>query len=111
MRLHSSSSAKDGSSTWNPPQRGQRGQMSLRSSRSSSTPFLAAFVTDGLDECTYLDNSSTSVKKFLHDVTNAVVGTNAQVLFVSRAEPKIQHALIEDAPESFAEYKIMPEDV
>ncbi|KAF6515082.1 hypothetical protein HZS61_004988 [Fusarium oxysporum f. sp. conglutinans] len=70
-----------------------------------------AFVADGLDECTYLDNSSTSVKKFLHDVTNAVVGTNARVLFVSRAEPKIQHALIEDAPESFAEYKIMPEDV
>ncbi|TVY62450.1 hypothetical protein Focb16_v004096 [Fusarium oxysporum f. sp. cubense] len=70
-----------------------------------------AFVADGLDECTYLDNSSTSVKKFLHDVTNAVVGMNARVLFVSRAEPKIQLALIEDAPESFAEYKIMPEDV
>ncbi|KAH7163707.1 hypothetical protein DER46DRAFT_604910 [Fusarium sp. MPI-SDFR-AT-0072] len=69
------------------------------------------FVADGLDECTYLDNSSISVKKFLHDVTNAVVGTNARVLFVSRDEPEIRHALIEDAPESFTEYKIMPEDV
>ncbi|EGU82010.1 hypothetical protein FOXB_07476, partial [Fusarium oxysporum f. sp. conglutinans Fo5176] len=69
------------------------------------------FVADGLDECTYLDNSSASVKKFLHDVTNAVVGTNARVLFVSRDEPEIRYALIEDAPESFTEYKIMPEDV
>ncbi|KAF9771309.1 hypothetical protein IL306_011056, partial [Fusarium sp. DS 682] len=69
------------------------------------------FVADGLDECTYLDNNSTSVKKFLHDVTNAVVGTNARVLFVSRDEPEIRHALIEDAPKSFTEYKIMPEDV
>ncbi|WZH50315.1 uncharacterized protein QYS62_011559 [Fusarium acuminatum] len=69
------------------------------------------FVADGLDECTYLDNSNTSVKKFLHDVTNAVVGTNARVLFVSRDEPEIRYALIEDAPESFTEYKITPEDV
>ncbi|KAF5669918.1 ankyrin repeat domain-containing protein [Fusarium denticulatum] len=69
------------------------------------------FVADGLDECTYLDNSSASVKKFLHDVTNAVVGTHARVLFVSRDEPEIRQALIEDAPESFDEYKIMPEDV
>ncbi|KAF9770055.1 hypothetical protein IL306_012442 [Fusarium sp. DS 682] len=69
------------------------------------------FIADGLDECTYLDNSSTSVKKFLHDVTNAVVGTNTRILFVSRDELEIRHALIEDAPESFTEYKIMPEDV
>ncbi|SPJ91045.1 related to ankyrin [Fusarium torulosum] len=69
------------------------------------------FVADGLDECTYLDNSNTSAKKFLHDVTNAVVGTHARVLFVSRDEPEIRQALIKDAPESFAEYKIMPEDV
>ncbi|KAM6517223.1 hypothetical protein FSOLCH5_008186 [Fusarium solani] len=41
----------------------------------------------------------------------AVAGTNARVLFVSRNEPKIRHALIEDTRESFAEYKIMPEDV
>ncbi|SCO54287.1 uncharacterized protein FFNC_15440 [Fusarium fujikuroi] len=68
-------------------------------------------VADGLDECTYLDNNSTSVKKFLHDVTSAVVGTNARVLLVSRDEPEIRHALMEDAPKSFAEYKIMPEDV
>ncbi|KAM6513853.1 hypothetical protein FALCPG4_015060 [Fusarium falciforme] len=68
-------------------------------------------VADGLDECTYLDNSSTSVAKFLHDVTDAVAGTNARVLFVSRDEPEIRHALIDDARESFAEYKIMPEDV
>ncbi|KLP05969.1 Uncharacterized protein LW94_10021 [Fusarium fujikuroi] len=69
------------------------------------------FVADGLDECTYLDNSSTSVKKFLHDVTSAVVGTTARVLFVSRDEPEIRHALMGDAPKRFAECKIMPEDV
>ncbi|KAJ0129514.1 Uncharacterized protein HZ326_27383 [Fusarium oxysporum f. sp. albedinis] len=69
------------------------------------------FIADGLDECAYLDNSSASVKKFIHDVTNAVVGTHARVLFVSRDEPEIRQALIEDAPESFAEYKIMPGDV
>ncbi|EXL60700.1 hypothetical protein FOCG_03523 [Fusarium oxysporum f. sp. radicis-lycopersici 26381] len=69
------------------------------------------FVADGLDECNYLDNSSALVKKFLHDVTNAVVGTHARVLFVSRDEPEIRQALIKDAPKSFAEYKIMPEDV
>jgi ankyrin repeat protein len=68
-------------------------------------------VADGLDECTYLDNSSTSVKKFLHDITNAVVGTNTRLFFVSRNEPEIRHALIEDAPKSFTEYKITPEDV
>ncbi|KAM6517781.1 hypothetical protein FSOLCH5_006549 [Fusarium solani] len=69
------------------------------------------FVADGVDECAHLDNSSTSVAKFLHDVTDAVAGTNARVLFVSRNEPKIRHVLIDDARESFAEYKIMPEDV
>ncbi|KAH7111737.1 hypothetical protein B0J13DRAFT_682076 [Dactylonectria estremocensis] len=69
------------------------------------------FVADGLDECTHLDNSSTSVAKFLHDVTDAIAETNARVLFVSRDEPEIRHALIDDARESFAEYEIMPEDV
>ena len=69
------------------------------------------FVADGLDECTYLNNSNTSVKKFLHDVTKAVVGTRAGVLFVSRDEPEIRQALIKDAPECFPEYKIMPKEV
>ncbi|KAI8689143.1 hypothetical protein NCS55_00170400 [Fusarium keratoplasticum] len=68
-------------------------------------------VADGLDECAHLDNSSTSVAKFLHDVRDAVAGTNARVLVVSRDEPEIRHALIDDARESFAEYKIIPEDV
>ncbi|KAM0416002.1 hypothetical protein ACHAPT_013029 [Fusarium lateritium] len=36
---------------------------------------------------------------------------SARVLLVSRDEPEIRHALIDDARESFAEYKIMPEDV
>ncbi|KAI8653627.1 hypothetical protein NCS56_01317100 [Fusarium sp. Ph1] len=69
------------------------------------------FVADGLDECTRLNNSSISVAKFLHDVTDAVAGTNTRVLFVSRDEPEIRHILIDDAHESFAEYKITPEDV
>ncbi|KAM0269258.1 hypothetical protein ACHAQH_009791 [Verticillium albo-atrum] len=69
------------------------------------------FVADGLDECTYLDNSSTSVAKFLHDVTDAVAGTITQVLLVSRDEPEIRNTLIDDAHESFAEYKIIPKDV
>ncbi|OAQ89061.1 ankyrin repeat domain-containing protein 52 [Purpureocillium lilacinum] len=69
------------------------------------------FVADGLDECAYLDNSSTSVAKFVHDVTQAVAGTNARILFVSRDEHKIRRALVVDARESFAEYRILPEDV
>ncbi|KAJ4190509.1 hypothetical protein NW767_011337 [Fusarium falciforme] len=69
------------------------------------------FVADGLDECAHLDNSSTSVAKFLHDVTDAVAGTDTRVLLVSRDEPEIRHALIDDARENFTEYKIMPEDV
>ncbi|KAH7114780.1 hypothetical protein B0J13DRAFT_239004 [Dactylonectria estremocensis] len=51
------------------------------------------FVVDGLDECTYLDNSSTSVTRFLRTVTDTVVGTNTRVLVVSRAEPEIRQAL------------------
>jgi len=41
------------------------------------------FVADGLDECAYLGNSSTSVAKFVHDITDAVAGTNVRSLFVS----------------------------
>ncbi|KAI8710938.1 hypothetical protein NCS52_01522700 [Fusarium sp. LHS14.1] len=69
------------------------------------------FVVDGLDECACLDNSSTSVAKFLHDITDAVAGTDTRVLLVSRDEPSIRRALVDVARESFAEYKIMPEDV
>ncbi|KAK4074658.1 hypothetical protein Purlil1_12897 [Purpureocillium lilacinum] len=32
------------------------------------------FVADGLDECAYSDNSSTSVAKFVHDVTMRLLG-------------------------------------
>ncbi|KAH6870947.1 hypothetical protein B0T10DRAFT_466948 [Thelonectria olida] len=69
------------------------------------------FVVDGLDECTYLDNTNTSVSRFLHTVTDAVVGTNTRVLVVSRAEPEIRHALTDDTPSSFAEYEISPDDI
>ncbi|KAH7110518.1 hypothetical protein B0J13DRAFT_591130 [Dactylonectria estremocensis] len=69
------------------------------------------FVVDGLDECTYLDNSNTSVPRFLHTVTDAVVGTNTRVLVVSRAEPQIRHALTDVTLKSFAEYEILPNDV
>jgi hypothetical protein len=58
-----------------------------------------------------VNNTNTSVAKFLHDVTNAVAGTNARLLVVSRDEPEIRRALINDARESFVEYRIMPEDV
>ncbi|KAH6985401.1 prion-inhibition and propagation-domain-containing protein, partial [Ilyonectria destructans] len=69
------------------------------------------FIVDGLDECTYLDDRSTSVTKFIETVKKAVVGTNTRVLVVSRAEPEIRTALTDDTPESFAEYKIAPDDV
>ncbi|KAH7123413.1 hypothetical protein B0J13DRAFT_599129 [Dactylonectria estremocensis] len=69
------------------------------------------FVVDGLDECTYLDDRSTSVTKFIETVKKAVVGTNTRVLVVSRAEPEIRTALTDDTPESFAEYEIAPDDV
>ncbi|KAH7146860.1 hypothetical protein B0J13DRAFT_318107 [Dactylonectria estremocensis] len=69
------------------------------------------FVVDGLDECTYLDNSNTSVTRFLYTITDAVVGTNTRVLVVSRAEPEIRHAVTDDALKSFAEYEISLDDV
>ncbi|KAF9772743.1 hypothetical protein IL306_009536 [Fusarium sp. DS 682] len=69
------------------------------------------FVADGLDECTCPNNSRTSVARFLHDVIDAIAGTETRVLFVSRDEPEIRHALVDDAKESFTEYKIVPEDV
>ncbi|KAH8756773.1 hypothetical protein F5883DRAFT_385939, partial [Diaporthe sp. PMI_573] len=69
------------------------------------------FVVDGLDECTYLDNSNMSVTRFLHTVTDAVVGTNTRVLVVSRAEPEIRHAFTDDALMNFAEYEISLDDV
>ncbi|KAJ0132111.1 hypothetical protein HZ326_24798 [Fusarium oxysporum f. sp. albedinis] len=69
------------------------------------------FVADGLDECTSLNNTNNSAAKFLHDVANAVAGTNARLLVVSRDEPEIRYALINDTRESFVEYRIMPEDV
>ncbi|KAH6959932.1 prion-inhibition and propagation-domain-containing protein [Ilyonectria sp. MPI-CAGE-AT-0026] len=48
------------------------------------------FVADGLDECTYLDNSSTSVAKLLYTILQAFT---------------------DDARESFAKYKISPDGV
>ncbi|KAM5349987.1 hypothetical protein ACJ41O_006492 [Fusarium nematophilum] len=69
------------------------------------------FVVDGLDECTYLDDSNTSVSRFLHTVTDAVVGTNTRVLVVSRAEPEIRHTFTDDALKGFAEYEISLDDV
>ncbi|KAH6971241.1 hypothetical protein BKA56DRAFT_622016 [Ilyonectria sp. MPI-CAGE-AT-0026] len=64
-----------------------------------------------LDKCTYLDNSSTSVAKFLHDVIDAVAGTDTRVLLVSCDEPEIRHALTHNVRESFTEYKITHDDV
>ncbi|KAL6406010.1 hypothetical protein AUP68_10568 [Ilyonectria robusta] len=69
------------------------------------------FIVDGLDECTYLDDRSTSVTKFIETIKKAVVGTNTRVLVVSRAEPAIRTALTDDISESFAEYEIAPDDV
>ncbi|KAK2924446.1 P-loop containing nucleoside triphosphate hydrolase [Fusarium oxysporum f. sp. vasinfectum] len=69
------------------------------------------FVADGLDECTSLNNTNNSTAKFLHDVANAIAGTNARLLVLSRDEPEIRYALINDMRESFVEYRIMPKDV
>ncbi|KAK7402477.1 hypothetical protein QQX98_011778 [Neonectria punicea] len=62
-------------------------------------------------ECTHLDNSNTSVTRFLHTVTDAVVRTNTHVLLVSRAKPKIRHVITDDTLKSFAEYEISPDDI
>ncbi|KAK2668008.1 P-loop containing nucleoside triphosphate hydrolase [Fusarium oxysporum f. sp. vasinfectum] len=69
------------------------------------------FVADSLDECTSLNNTNNSTAKFLHDVANAIAGTNARLLVLSRDEPEIRYALINDMRESFVEYRIMPKDV
>ncbi|KAF5007164.1 hypothetical protein FDECE_6474 [Fusarium decemcellulare] len=75
------------------------------------------FIADGLDECAYLSensttgNSSTSVSRFLSDVIDTVADADVRLLFVSRDEPEIRHTLINDTEECFIEYKIVPEDV
>ncbi|KAJ3550317.1 hypothetical protein NM208_g41 [Fusarium decemcellulare] len=69
------------------------------------------FIADGLDECTHLDNTGNSVGRFLHAFCEAITGTETRVLLVSRDEPEIRYAIMEDAPESFNEYKISASDV
>ena len=69
-------------------------------------------VADGLDECTYLDDSSNSVVSFLRDVIAAMAGTDARLLLVSRDEPQIRRNLMQDEIQRIVtEYKISPEDV
>ncbi|KAH8656462.1 prion-inhibition and propagation-domain-containing protein [Ilyonectria robusta] len=51
------------------------------------------FIVDGLDECTYLDDRSTSVTKFIETVKKAVVGTlvfSWSVTPSQRSEPPSQ---------------------
>ncbi|KAF4994254.1 hypothetical protein FDECE_13193 [Fusarium decemcellulare] len=69
------------------------------------------FIADGLDECTNLDNTKNSVSSFLRAVCEAIAGTKTRILLVSRDEPEIRYAIMEDAPESFNEYKISASDV
>ncbi|RKK65316.1 hypothetical protein BFJ69_g16387 [Fusarium oxysporum] len=68
-------------------------------------------IADGLDECTHLNNSSTSIAKFLRDVVDSVAGTETRVLLVSRDEPTIRDALTDGTRETFDEYRITLEDV
>lgn len=69
------------------------------------------FAADGLDECTCLENSNASVEGFIRGVTNAVAGTDARILFVSRAEPAIRRALSVPSPTRVLEYQISSADV
>ncbi|KAH7124619.1 prion-inhibition and propagation-domain-containing protein [Dactylonectria macrodidyma] len=68
-------------------------------------------VADGLDECTELGNSSVSVATFLETVQKAAADTTTRILIVSRDEPDIRHALMDNTRAGFVEYKISPEDV
>ncbi|KAH7123389.1 hypothetical protein B0J13DRAFT_531505 [Dactylonectria estremocensis] len=73
-------------------------------------------VLDGLDECTSMSENrmvagSESVERCLKTVKQAVADTTTRVMLVSRDEPDIRHALMDNTGEEFAEYKISPEDV
>ncbi|KAH7151968.1 ankyrin-1 [Dactylonectria estremocensis] len=73
-------------------------------------------VLDGLDECTSMSENrmvagSESVERCLETVKQAVADTTTRVMLVSRDEPDIRHALMDNTGEEFAEYKISPEDV
>ncbi|KAK4077988.1 hypothetical protein Purlil1_12186 [Purpureocillium lilacinum] len=69
------------------------------------------FAADGLDECAFLDDRSISVVKFLRTVADAIAETSTRILYVSRDEPQIRHALMNDTRQGSIEYKITPEDV
>ncbi|RYP23453.1 hypothetical protein DL767_008810 [Monosporascus sp. MG133] len=74
------------------------------------------FVVDGLDECTSMGENrmgagGESVERFLETVKQAIVDTTTRIMIVSRDESEIRHALMDDASEECAEYKISPEDV
>ncbi|GKT46153.1 vegetative incompatibility protein HET-E-1 [Colletotrichum spaethianum] len=76
-----------------------------------AVPF-CTFVLDGLDECTWLGenrNGSHSVARFLHELEQAIAGTTARILIVSRNEPEIRQGLSRFP--GFSEYAISPEDV
>ncbi|KAM0271628.1 hypothetical protein ACHAQH_009035, partial [Verticillium albo-atrum] len=67
-------------------------------------------IVDGLDECTALADSSSSVARFLEDVKNAITPAT-RVLVVSREEPEIRQALRVGAASRVTEYQISSEDV
>ncbi|KAF4344543.1 hypothetical protein FBEOM_1511 [Fusarium beomiforme] len=68
------------------------------------------FVADGLDECSQLGAGDSSVARFLHDIMEAINGTDVKLLLVSRDEPEIRGAL-EENEEFLSEYRIGTNDV
>ena len=68
-------------------------------------------VADGLDECAPTGESGASVARFVETVRRAVSTTCTSVIIVSRDESDIRHALMDNANDRFAIYKIQPEDV
>ncbi|WQF77076.1 Putative NACHT nucleoside triphosphatase, P-loop containing nucleoside triphosphate hydrolase [Colletotrichum destructivum] len=68
-------------------------------------------VVDGLDECTSSDTGNSSLMAFFRSVTDAMSGTSARVLLVSRDEQRIRYAVTDNALDSLIEHKISPDDV
>jgi ankyrin repeat protein len=73
-------------------------------------------VIDGLDECTWFDESRGLENKallanFLGTLLRAISNTKTRVMVVSRDEPDIRQGLTCKDNEDFVEYKISPTDL
>lgn len=75
----------------------------------------SVFIVDGLDECTekggWSNLKSQSLASFVQALVDAVAGSTARILIVSREQQDVRDGLTSATSLCFTEYKISEEDV